>query len=364
MTPDAAGRTAWMTFALLAACAGDGPVLPAQTKPIDARPDVSSPTEEEGAAGATREMRFADDGEGVAAADLDGDGFDELIYVSQGEIVRDDDVLASVGAKLMVVARGDINADGKEEALLGFGAGKGFRQAPAQIWVVDADGATILWQRDRERNQIADLHVIDGKPFVAAFKDGRTVEGGFIVDNALQPLVEVPLGVAQLPLPTGDVVVGRLYGDEPRSSGDLQLRRGQTVDTKPTNLGVKALDAANLDDDPELEVLVADGWHFQYGLRATAHVTLFDGVNLDDSRSIALLPDNYTIEEIEILRDRPAALLTASSSAFLIALDGLGWKPIRLDDVPDQGNAVVAYLEDGPWVLISGTPATLIPLPL
>lgn len=354
---------ALLVMGLLACNRGDGPLLPTASAPeaTDADRAPAPPT------GPRREMRFAEHGERVAAADLDGDGVDTLLYVREGVLFAGTDELASIGGKLHVVARGDIDGDGDEEAVLGFGTGRGFRSALAEVWAVHADRAERLWFRDGERNQITDLHVVDGRIFLAVYGTEKGVEGGWLDDGVFTPLGEAHMGVAQHPLTAdGEVLVGRLYGEESRSDGDLQVRKADRVlETLPSLRGVKSVLVTELDGDPDPEALVGDGWHYQYGLRAQGRLLLLDGPNLEHQRTIALL-DDYSVNRIEVIRDKNPArrrlLLTGARSVHVLERDALGWADTRLEAVAETGNAVVAYLEDGPWALISGTPATLVPI--
>lgn len=338
-----------------------GPLLPAENRP----PPAEAPP-----AGGARTLRLMEHAEGVAAADLDGDGSDELIYVRDGRIFLGTEEVAAPAAALQVVARGDIDGDGDEEAILAFGVGRSHRGAQAQVWAVhSAERAELLWAGGGERAQVADLRVIDGQIFLARFVDERTVEGGWLIGGAVQRVGATALGTAQIPLPDGDLLVGRLYGDEPRSDGDLRRMRGDdAVATLPSLRGVRALAAADLDGDDALEVVVADGWHYQYGHRADGHVRLLDGPDLDQSRTIARLEKSYTVNRIEVVPHtdplKRALLLTGASAVHLLRRDALGWGDVRLESISETGNAVVVQMADGPWALISGTPATLFPLDL
>ena len=358
-------RTSLALSLVLAACSGSsGPLLPAQNQPP---PDTTRPT---AAPVKQRTLRLMEHGEGVAAADLDGDGSDELLYVREGRIFLGTEEVAAPVAALQVVSRGDIDGDGDEEALLAFGVGREYREAEAQVWAVhSADRAEVIWSASGERAQVADLRVIDGQVFIAHFIDERTVEGAWLIEGRLQPVGAAALGTAQVPLPDGDLLVGRLYGDDPRSDGDLQRRRGEDVlATLPSLRGVRALAMADLDGDPEPEVVVADGWHYQYGHRAEGHVRLLDGPDLTESRTVAFLADSYTVNRIEVVPHtdplQRALLLTGARGVHLLHRDALGWKDTRLEKVSETGNAVVVRQADGLWALVSGSPATLIPLPL
>ncbi|MFT4978962.1 MAG: hypothetical protein ACI8S6_004872 [Myxococcota bacterium] len=342
---------------------GDGPLLPAGAPTGEG----TAPQAVESVASRARLLRFSEPADRVAAADLDGDGVDTLLFVRDGVLYDESDELAVVGGLLQAVARGDIDGDGDEEAVLGFGSGRGFRQAPAEVWVVHDDRVERVWSRDGARNQVTDLVVDGGRIFLATYASSKGVEGGWLEAGVFTAVDTVTMGASQRPLPEDSVIVGRLYGDEPRSDGDLQVRReGRILETLPSLRGVKSILVTQLDGDPEPEVLVGDGWHYQYGLRAEGHLRLLDGIDLEDARTIALLPESYSVERIELIRNpnpsRRSLLLTGARAVHQLRRDALGWQDVRLESVEETGNAVVAYLDDGPWALISGSPSTLVPL--
>ncbi|MCB9744423.1 MAG: FG-GAP repeat protein [Alphaproteobacteria bacterium] len=299
------------------------------------------------------------DADGVAAADMDGDGADELVLV-RGGVARWLDQEVELGGGLQAVARGDIDGDGREEVLLASGLSREAREAPARVWALRAQGAELLWERRTERNQITDLRVVDGRLWIATFSDGLTVEGGWLVGGALDPQATGKLATQQLPVGDG-VVLGRVYGDAPRSDGDLQVQRGGATTTLPSFRGVRSLSAADLDGDGAPELLVGDGWHFAYGERAQGRVLLLEGPDWTRGRVIAQLGAEYSARQIEPYEG--ALLVTGTTQVHLLRRDALGWADEVLGPVTETGNAVVARTPAGPAALISGSPAKLVPFP-
>ena len=101
----------------LTACAAETPPTPAPAPPPPAQGSVAPTPIELG------------DADGVVAADLDGDGQDEVIRILGSEALWLDQ-RADLGGRFQRGARGDIDGDGKEEALVATGMGRGDRDSP------------------------------------------------------------------------------------------------------------------------------------------------------------------------------------------------------------------------------------------
>jgi len=303
----------------------------------------------------------------VAAGDLDGDGEDSLVFI-QDTTARWDGRETELGALVQVVARGDTDGDGDDEILLGCGMGRGQPRAPARLWLIDAAGARLVWERSGARNQISELRVIDGRVWMAAFSDGKRVEGGWLSAGSpdgwsFEPVVGDALATRQLPI-DGGVLVGRVYGDEPRSDGDLSFRVGDQVTAVPTLRGVRALAALELSGDDQPELLVGDGWHYKYGTEAVARLRLHGGDGWQQARTIASFDGEFTVREVQAAGSGPDAwlLVTGSSTAHVLARDGLGWQDLPVAVVGETGSAVVAQRGGRAGVLVSGDPARWFPV--
>ena len=294
----------------------------------------------------------------VLAADPDGDGLDELLCLSGGQLKREGGATIPVAGDFQMATRGDLDGDGRAELILATGAGRGDRSAPERIYVGDGAKMEIRLEEAAARAQITDLRVLDGKLWVARFADNFVVEGGWLEGSAFQRVLSSRMGMRQLPLAEGGVVVGRLYGDEPKAEGDLRLvDAGGDIHPLPSLRGVRSLARADLDGDGQQELLVGDGWHHAYGSQAVARVQLLRGADLQDARTIAVLDGSYTARELEVLSlpdGRPAILATGSTSVDLLVQDSLGWARIRVGTIEETANAVALTRADGLWIAASG----------
>ena len=73
-----------------------------------------------------------------------------------------------------------------------------------------------------------------------------------------------------------DFLVARGYGDKIGEVGDATLVRGGKEIKLPTHNGVSSGCLAQLDEDEELEVVLGDGWHMNYGKLAEPRVSVFN----------------------------------------------------------------------------------------
>ncbi len=303
----------------------------------------------------------------VGAVDLDGDGDDTLVLI-QDDVATWDGQRLELGCRAQVVARGDLGGDGHEELLIGCGMGRGLPRAPARVWMIEREGSRLLWERDGARNQVSDLRVVGQDLWFTTFADGKRVEGGWLrlgdsSASVFESVVEVPLGLEQLPL--GDaVIVGRVYGEEPRSDGDLRSWRDGSWTSMPSLRGVRSLASADLDADGDPDLLVGDGWHYRYGSQAVGRVRLLEGPDWQRARTVASFDGEFSAREIQVVGEGAEAwiLVTGTEHAHVLLRDGLGWLDLPVAPLSEQGMAVAARQDGQQGVLTSGTPARWTPI--
>ena len=322
---------------VLLACSTTPSQTPAATGPVVGEPVSLDPASE-----------------GVAAADLDGDGHDELFYVHEG-VLRWPGGEQALEGGFQRAAAGDRDGDGREELVIATGMSRQWR-GPAHIGVVSEDGFEALATFSGERTQVPELRVVDGRIWVATYLDGRTVQAGWLVDGSLD--VQASGLLATRSLPHGDeVVMAHVYGEQPKSDGDVRV--GSRV--LPGHRGARSLALSDLDGDGAPELLSGDGWHYAYGEQADGRVTLFEGPDWSASRAIAHFPRDYSARELEVL-DEGWVLVTGTSYVHLLARDELGWADHVVADIDEGDVAVAVQTPRGPAVLISGEPARLVGL--
>lgn len=299
--------------------------------------------------------------EAVLGVDLDGDGFDTLLLVN-GKVIKPEKVdnIVSVPGVIHALEAGDLDNDGKEEAIIATGEGKQARDVPQQVYLLDNSGLTKIWERKTIRNQVVDIKIINGQIWMVAFKDSKNVEAGYLdLEGNFKPESEGSLAIAQLPY-KNSVIVGRIYGDEPKSGGDLTGPKGKIA----TKRGVKALSFVDLNHDNELDLLVSDGWYYAYGEHGYARVRFYEGPDFVKSRTLANFDQEYTVSEIQHIsfNGKDFLLATSTKYAHLLQLDRIGWSDLPVCEVGELGFAAFIKEQNGLSVACSGNPGKVVKL--
>ena len=299
---------------------------------------------------------LAHDADSVAAADVDGDGIDELFFVD-GTTLSWDGGSLDLGGGFQNAARGDVDGDGDEDLVVASGMSRAATKASSRIWRLDADGHELLYERSGERNQVPEVRVVDGRIWIGLYSAGKEIEAGWLDGGVFDKQLSGALAARSAPL-GDDAVYARVYGDEPKSHGDVRLASGRVL---PSFRGARSLEVVDLNGDGHDDLVFGDGWHYAYGKEAVGRVALVAGPDFDEVRAIAHLPKDYSARNIEAFGDG-WLLVTGSSQVHVLARDPLGWADLVVAPVSEVGNAVPVRTSSGMAILVSGTPATLVPV--
>lgn len=293
----------------------------------------------------------------VACVDLDNDGNDEHIFIRKGNL-HTPSTTHEINAGPQTFWR-----DG-QRLLIGSGFSKDFRDAPMSVHELTSSGLKELWSTKGPRNQITDLSVVNDQIFLSTFTQGTTIAGGWLT-SLDTPIFSSNMAMRQRPLPENPsvLIAGRLYGDTPKSDGDLQVIRSGQSTLISSYRGIRSLDVQDMNGDGHSDLLVADGWHYQYASMGRAQLHLYLGPHFTDRRTLALLDDQYTINQIHVHPDKHTIVLQGSSQVFALTQSSFGWQQHTLGPISESGNTALCLSTEGSYVLLSGTPATKIFLP-
>ena len=285
------------------------------------------------------------------AADLVGDEADEVVcgnanvlqvFGADGDRFRPRLEIEGTGLPNAAWS-GNRDGDGRDEFVIAFGMGRGFATAPIKVLELDAsaDGATwqvrTLFELVGERPQVT--AVWGPELYLAHFVSKYEVTGGHLLPgNTLRDERVLHMGMARVLADLdGDgqdeLAVGRVYGDEPRSDGDLTVYDGDTVTQVLTFRGVRALTAAHLDG---ADVLVfGDGWHFKYRDEGKGRLNIArqKGAGFI-TELVHELPGQYTVTRIEVEDvdgdGEPEIVASGNDAVYLYRRAEGSWSPTRL----------------------------------
>ena len=115
----------------------------------------------------------------------------------------------------------------------------------------------------------------------------------------------------------------------------------------------------NGDDSPE--ILVGDGWHYAYAEQARARLLLLEGPDWKEGRTLGFFPDDYSIRSIEVVGE--GILAVGTRHVHWLVRDELGWSSTPLAEISETGIATAMKTRGGLGVLVSGSPARVVPIP-
>ena len=293
------------------------------------------------------------------AVDFDGDGTDELVTIGNNQ-VRWSTHEQGVKGGLIGHAIGSLNGDTKESLVLLMGRTRENPEAKPEIIRVDGSELTRLYIGTSKLERLTDVRIGPKGVFATRMDPDKVARGGWVQDGKFRGVTESIMGLQQAPLSDGSIAVGRLYGDEPRTHGGLEIHHPDAPPTiLPTLRGVRSLEVMDVDRDGAEDLLVADGWHFRYGQDAQARLTLYRGPDFTDKRFITEIDSAYTIDSIHAVRtpsNHPQPILiTTESDSYLLLPETVGWRSEAIKQAPGGTAPIVVEAPKRAWIMVDGT---------
>ena len=294
----------------------------------------------------------------VACIDGNNDGIDDPILFNEGTLFWGEERL-ELGGGVQELLRNN------NTLWIGTGFGKEFRDAAMTLHKFEQGKLETIWSASQSRNQITDLALLGDQLYISTFSTGTNISGGWLTDSqngkSIAPKFEANMAMQQKPLPEREntLIVGRLYGDEPRADGDLLLIENGTRRTLPNKRGVRTLEVTDINQDGHSDLLVADGWHYQYAAMGMARVQLYMGPTFEDVRTVAIFEPDYTINNIEVHQNGQWLLVQGTQTVYLLTPSPYGWQRHRVAPTTESGSSTFCYDKEGSYILVAGTPSTL-----
>lgn len=300
-----------------------------------------------------QKLRSADK---VLCVDSDENGTDEILFVT-GNILYTPNSEHTLDGGLQTWFR-----EGNQ-LWLGTGFSKDFREAPMTIYEYKDAKLSTFWSKTATRNQITDLSVVQNRLYAAMFSAGTQIHGGWL-EQEFTPTYKSNMAMIQRPIPEDPdtIVVGRLYGDQPRSDGDLRIINNKNSTLLENFRGVRSLEIGDINGDGHSDILVGDGWHYQYASMGQARLSLYFGPDFEDKRTVAILDKEYSINHIEVHRSGRLILAQGTSNVYILQQTDLGWKTHKLSATTESGGSTLCYDSEDSYVVVSGQPSKQISL--
>jgi len=301
-------RFALYTLATAVAAVAFGGQAPATPVPAQAQTTVQTKTTAPPAVRAPGMTRYK-----MTAGDLNGDGIAEaIVYDSDSKAIRVTGYAGPAPIQTMGLyisdvptrmVTADLDGDGKEELITGEGLGtynpKEGPQTDVSIKIYKpaekGDWSPVeIYRKATERPEVTSLRVkdVDGdgkKDILFAYFASK-----YVVDVRIARHTDDGWTISELPairmgahVDAGDVmhngktmiVVGRPYGDPPdpkttTALGDAFVLDGDKRVALPVTRGVSSVAVGNLDGVKGDEIVVADGWHSNYGKLARCRIAV------------------------------------------------------------------------------------------
>ena len=226
-----------------------------------------------------------------------------------------------------------LKVDNAERIAVAYGYGRGDLSAPVRIVLYDQnlEHPETIFTAQSERSEVTFFGLVNDKLFINYFTDKYHTKGGYL-DHAAGAWTFTETNTERLGIHLafdGDIeYIGRPYGDTLESDGDLLRVQGTQTMHLPTFRGVSSVALAQLDDDPEQEILIGDGWHKNYGKLAEPRLSLVDrGTGEYTVRVIDTAKPQYAILQIiPIMVDEKTHVLARGDLSIGLYDPEDGWK--------------------------------------
>ena len=229
------------------------------------------------------------------------------------------------------ITAGDTDGDGHSEIFIGYGMGRGKLEDPVKVLQYSGKKfkeIETIFEMKSPRAEITALQpLLDGSLALFYFDSKYFVQTGKLMrqNNKWEFIKEDRIRLAtSLDLAdwdndgTTDFLIGKPYGDVPGADGYPLLRDANGEHKLPSFRGVRIVRFAQLDQDPELEIVIGDGWHQNYGKIAEPRLTMlnFDGTQWQ-TKLLDTVSPQYSIEKIEIIGTGEQAIIVAAGDRMI-----------------------------------------------
>lgn len=261
---------------------------------------------------------------------------------------------ASAAAADTVHAAAVFEDRGAKRIAVAFGYGRKNPKAPIEVYLYDAglDKREKIFERATERSETTylgqrgaglEINFFESKYFTV-FGDLQPASGSAWT---LEERIKARLGM-QVDRAEDAIAIGRPYGDVAGQDGDVRIYLSGSPTLLPSYRGVSALRFVQLDEDPESEIMIGDGWHQDYGQLAQGRLSMLDRDGVSGRYRLELVeldPAQYAFTRI--------AGIEAGGKRLVLAM---GNKQLKLYDPASAWKSSVIYEHTGPEAVLDFVP--------
>lgn len=232
------------------------------------------------------------------------------------------------------------------------------RVAPVEVALYEKDLSqkSVIYSVPSERSQITSFKHTEGG-FLITYYDSKyfTVTGKLVKGGdgkwEFQQLFRMRMATTTDAM-NGAFLVGRGYGDKIGDTGDATLVAGGKEIMLPTHNGVSSGCLAQLDDDAELEVILGDGWHMNYGEIAEPRVSVFNYDAEKETYTAQVISNEkvgkqYRLDHISLTNTGLVLAIGTEKSYLFNPKAEWAKKECPASKIVDLGNEYFAYLKGG-----------------
>lgn len=211
----------------------------------------------------------------------------------------------------------------QDNIILALGSSLKNQTAPINIIELNKElkNQNLIVKKNTGRAQVTHLQNLSDKIYLNYFTDTYNNElveitkskSGYEEKSLYKKRMAVYVSVAD----STNFAVARPYGDKIGENGDAYIVNGKSLAKLDTLRGGSTIHFANIDSDSDREVIVADGWHQNYGKIAEARLTLFDlnkSTNKYEKKLLVNDPMQFRFENIDTLAKDSKTYILASGN--------------------------------------------------
>ena len=233
--------------------------------------------------------------------------------------------------------------------VVAYGMGRGNLNPPLEIYAYPAalDKSEKVWTFNTPRAQATVLKAIGSRVLVTFFSSKYDTEAGWLSltkDHLWKYTKEVSVRMGSNSDSNGELIaLGRPYGDEQGSDGDVILyRKGQAPRTLPSYRGVSALTLLPVAKNEQPSIAIGDGWHANYGKFAQARLSILRPVPQSDRYALDLvqtIENSWAVNRIiPVSKPSDARLFLVTNNRLMEAVPGKDWQVTSLYQQTDQNS--------------------------